>query len=152
MNAEVYKSRWGFHPVSYATFCKLKELKKWYFQTVYSVARWSRWDRKTVHQKGPEPSYCPLFVLDQMYVHKYTNKEGHEARKYFPKTLRDHGVLAAFEQARRPVETPEEVRPLQLDLDKIDRLHAEAKQYFDTASPGILEELRDRIENDEIVD
>jgi hypothetical protein len=128
-NAAV-EGRFGFHPVDYATFRKLKDLHRWYWQTVYDVARWVRWDRKTVYQHGPEPKYCPTFVEEKGHWQTFTNKDGYQGMRYYPKTLNDHGIIEAYQSARMPKESPDDVEPLRISLAEIDRLHAEAKEYF----------------------
>lgn len=131
--ANAHQSRWGYHPVSYETFRKLKTLKKRYWQTVYAVARWRRWDRKTVNQTGPEPKYCPAFVEEKGHYKTVTHKVGDQEFKgsvYVPKTLNDHGILEAFEQARMPMETPEAVKPLNISDAQIDRLYEEVEAWF----------------------
>lgn len=130
MQDQVTESRWGFHPVDHATFRKLKDLHKWYWQTVYDVARWARWDRKTVNQHGPEPKYCPLFVENKGHWKTFETKEGFQGMKYYPKTMNDHGIIEAYHSARMPKESPDDVEPLRISLAEIDRLHAEAKEYF----------------------
>jgi hypothetical protein len=132
--ANVHQSRWGYHPVSYETFRTLKALKKRYWQTVYAVARWRRWDRKTVHQHGPEPKYCPTFVDESGHYKTVTHKvDGMEFRGsvYVPKTLVDHGILEAFEQARMPQENPEDVKPLAISDEKIDLLYERVEAWFE---------------------
>jgi hypothetical protein len=110
----VYESRWGFHPVSYETFRKLKFLHKWYYQTLKDHARWRRWNRKFPHnRKGPEPQYCPFFCKEN----KFWRPE-------------DHGVREAYQQARMPVPR-EEVQPLVLSVEVIDRMYEEVKTWVD---------------------
>lgn len=118
-------SNYGYHPCDYTTFRKLKQLHKRYWETVYAVGRWVRWDRKTVHQHGPEPEYCPIFVEEQGEWRPCTHKNGDETfkgMKYYPKTLNDHGVIEAYQQARMPVENADDVKPLKLSVEQIDRL------------------------------
>lgn len=134
---QTYKSRWGHHPTDYPTYEKLKSLKKRYWQTVYAVARWSRWSRKTVHQHGPEPRYCPVFVEEKGHWESFKNREGHTGYRFRAKTLVDRGVLEAFQSARTPVESSENVKGLNLSVEEIDRLHAEVEAWFREEALGL---------------
>lgn len=122
---EVYESRWGFHPVSHETFLKLKELHKWYHATLRHLGTWVRWDRKTVHKHGPEPKYCPTFVED--HTSWWYTPSGR--CKIYPKTRIDHGICEAYHQARMPVPR-EDVEPLDISDEEINRLHAEVSEWF----------------------
>ena len=129
--AVVNRSRWGFHPCDYQTFRKLKTLHKRYWQTVKAYAEWRRWNRKEPQnrvirkwerdEKGrkirfevvgprPEPKYCPFFV----------NRFGVESK----------GIVEAYQQARRPVKE-NEVRPLKLSVEQIDRMYDEVESWFE---------------------
>jgi len=126
-----YQGRWGFHPVSHETFLKLKELKKFYFVTLRQLGTWVRWDRKMVHKVGPEPKYCPMFVEDKKEWRKHVNKDGFTEYRYYPKTRNDRGVLEAFEVARMPKATAEEVVPLKLSDEEIDKLYSQMKAWLE---------------------
>jgi len=109
----VYESRWGFHPVSYETFRKLKFLHKWYYQTLKDHANWRRWIRKLPHnRKGPQPQYCPFYA----------------EKKFWRPT--DHGIIAAYQQARMPV-PQDEVEPLEISVEQIDKMYDEVKSWVD---------------------
>lgn len=131
--ATTFESRWGHHPVSYETFRKLKTLHRRYYETVRAVARWVRWDRKTVNQTGPEPAYCPAFVDEKGHwrsiVHKVGDQE-FKGMKWYPKTLNDRGIIEAYQAARTPAKTPEEVNPIKLSEEQIDRLYNEVEAWF----------------------
>lgn len=45
-NAEVYKSKHGYHPCSYETMRKLRQLGFYYMATLHQDARRARWDAK----------------------------------------------------------------------------------------------------------
>lgn len=124
--SQTYESRWGHHPVSYETFLKLKELHKWYHATLRHLGTWVRWDRKTVHKHGPEPKYCPTFVIDK-YDWWYTENGDY---KDYPKTRTSRGIVDAYHQARMPKATPEEVEALDISDEEIDRLHAEVSAWM----------------------
>lgn len=135
-----YKSKWGFHPVSRETFLKIRELKKFYFITLHRLGTWVRWDRKTVNQHGPEPIYCPMFVEDKMEWRKHVNKEGFTEYRTYPKTRVDHGILEAYESARMPKATAEEVVPLKISEEEINRL-------YDQMNAWILENFTKKVED-----
>lgn len=126
---EVYESRWGYHPVSYETFLKLKELHKWYHMTLRHLGTWVRWDRKTVHQHGPEPKYCPTFVENRPEWRDFVDADGNYHCRYYPKKRVDHGICEAYHQARMP-RPKEDVEPLDISVEEIDRLHTEVSAWF----------------------
>jgi hypothetical protein len=126
---DVYQSRFGFHPVDYETCRKLKTLHKRYWETVYAVARWMRWDRKTVHQHGPEPKYCTVFVEEQGHWQRFKNRDGYTGKKYCQKTLNDQGVVEAYHQARMPKKA-DDVKPISISPEEIDRLYNEVEDWF----------------------
>lgn len=129
-----FQSRWGFHPVDYSTYRKLKTLHRRYWETVYSVARWTRWDRKTVHQTGPEPKYCPIFVQEKGHWESFTTREGTTAQRYRPKTLVDHGIIESYKTARMPAESPEAVKEIPLSKEQIDVLYEQVEAWFEKES------------------
>jgi hypothetical protein len=122
-STQTFQSRFGFHPCDYATFQKLRELKKRYWQTVRDFHRWWRWQRKRPeNRRGPEPQFCPLFVKNERWF-KPRRVHGQEAVRYYPKTLVDHGILELFAAARQPQTDP----PTPLDESRLrlfERLHS----------------------------
>jgi hypothetical protein len=131
VTVDVNRSRFGFHPCDYQTFRKLKTLHKRYWQTVKAFAEWKRWDRKEPQNRvirkwnrdekrrkigfeivgpRPEPKYCPFFV-----------------NRFWTE---DHGIIEAYQQARRPVKE-DEVQPLNLSVEEIDRMYQEVESWFE---------------------
>ena len=49
--SEVHKGRFGYHPCSYETFCKLRFLNGLYQQSLRRRATWNRWNRKAPHNR-----------------------------------------------------------------------------------------------------
>jgi hypothetical protein len=125
----VHQSSWGFHPIDYRTFTMLKELHKNYWETVRMVARWIRWNRKTVRRYGPEPRYCPIFVKEEGHIETFRTRDGYTGTRWLPKTLVDHGIVAAYRAARRPAATPDEVAPISLTPEEIERLYREVEAW-----------------------
>jgi len=131
-NQNVHLSHWGFHPVDHATYLKLKRLKKIYWAAVSTYGRWRRWARKQPENRFywlpkeltekrkrstipiPEPVRCPVFKPDTWVRDSY---------------LRDEGVLSAFEQARMPKARPDQVKPLNLSIKRIDQMLEEAEKW-----------------------
>jgi hypothetical protein len=98
-----FKSRWGYHPCDYALYLKLKRLAKGYWQARRLVAAHRRWIRKRPHnRRGPEP-IVPA-VLRELYKHPV--------------------VVREYDQARRPQPSPEQVVPIGLQTEQIDRWFA----------------------------
>jgi hypothetical protein len=124
-----HKSRWGFHPCEYELFQKLKSLHRWYWRTLYDFHRWHRWQRKEEQNRiGPQPRYCPLFVLNQTWF-KGFERHGVSGCKIYPKTVTDLGILELYRQARIPQREP----PAPFDAAtraRIESLHGEAAAWF----------------------
>ena len=126
----VCQGKWGYYPASPETFKKLKELHKWYHETLRNLGTWVRWTRKKVHKVGPEPKYCHTFVVDKWEMRKYINKEGFTGYRWYPKTRFDCGVCEAYQTARMPKKTAEEVVQLKISEAEINRLHTEVSAFF----------------------
>jgi len=127
------QSRWGFHPVDYPTFLKLRVLHRRYWETVRAVARFVRWDRKTVRRQGPAPRYCPAFVQERGRWEERPQRDHPTWRpvcRWRPKTLIDRGVVEAYRTARMPAESPEGVKELSLSQAEIERLFDEVEAWF----------------------
>jgi hypothetical protein len=126
-----HRSRWGYHAADHATFAKLRALHKWYWQTVYDFHRWHRWWRKRPeNRRGPEPRYCDVFVEDRVW-YKPVTPHGVPGYQVYPRTIVDHGVLALYEQVRRP--QPEPVAALDpATLSQIAALHERVAVWFAT--------------------
>lgn len=123
-----HQSKFGYHSADYETYKKLKFLYKHYWQTVYQLARWRRWDRKTVHQIGPEPSkgFSPFVSSNGRWV-KFVNKEGFTGMRYEAFWANDRGIIDAFQNARMPKKEEKDVVPLGVTLEFINKLYDELK-------------------------
>lgn len=138
----VFEGKFGFYPCDYETFKKLKELKKAYWQTVYKLGAWFRWNAKLPENRvrtrrtkdavgrvsgreivGPweEPQFCPAFGKP---AGRHWNM-----KTTVPQHLSDHGILNAFEFARMPKKTAEEVTPLKISEDQINKLLEEVRSW-----------------------
>ena len=120
---EVLKSRWGYHPCTYAIFCKLKYLHRLYWETVSDYMAWERWDRKLPrNRKGPEPTYNKAFIDD---VPSFRQRE--RCGRWLKKTINDHGIVELYQKARMP--NPEPVEAFSEEtLKKIDNLLKKAEE------------------------
>ena len=145
----VHRSRWGYHPCDYPTFLLLKELHGLYTRALRQHAAWLRWQRKEPQNRvvrqwfrddrgnrtgarvlgpRPEPTLCPLFCTRQQVV-RHLTRDGHVVREGTVAervVLDDHGIPEAYQAARMPAASPEEVRPLPLTPEEIRRLAAQA--------------------------
>lgn len=118
------KSRWGYHPCTYEVYGLLKDLHRWYWQTVYDFHRWHRWQRKQPQNRvGPEPVFCELFVEDTVWYKPC--RRGDEVHfKVYPKMLIDHDVVDLYRKARTPM--PESCSVFDAAMfDRIALLHKE---------------------------
>jgi hypothetical protein len=131
------KGRFGFYPCDYETFLKVKKLHSFYWKALRRNAEFERWCRKAPQnrvirkwfrdEKGrktgseivgpkPEPKCYPIF----------------HTRNYVPQgfhALEDMGILQAYQSARTPREKAEDVAPLNLSVEKIDKMLAELEAF-----------------------
>ena len=133
----VSKSRFGFHACDHETFLKLKKLKKFYFKALRRNGEWNRWSRKEPQNRveikwyrndkgqktgseivGPkvEPKLYPVFGQ----------------KRYIPTNdhaLNDMGVLAAYDAARRPYATSDEVKAIAITVEQIDNMLSHLEKF-----------------------
>jgi len=135
----VHQSRWGYHPCSRETFRLLKRLHKHYWRAVRAHAAWKRWERKSPHNRvireaktgrvlgpRPEPKLCPVFTARETVRTNWVGGKYHrEGIDVVRVSTGDHGVIAAFHNARTPKATPGEVVPLQLTEAEIRAMVAQ---------------------------
>jgi hypothetical protein len=113
----------------------LKALNKLRVTSQKRVATWCRWYRKLPHNRVRRPSlrddrgrrigYWPPLPIPEPEI-----PPGFCQRVELPSgrieiMLSDHGVEAAYRQARYPKASPAEVAPLSMCEDEIRRLHNE---------------------------
>ena len=118
-----HQSRWGYHPCSYETFAELKLLKKYHWRWIYAQAAWERWDRK-----HPDNRVIRQRVRnDEGQVIGYNTSPRPEPKvgPYISEK-----VLADFDRARFPTDSPEDVDPLRLSLVEIDALVEKVRAHY----------------------
>ncbi len=129
---EVHQSKWGYHPVDRDGFLKLKEAHQLLLRAYRDIKRYRRWENKDPQNRhGDAPKY-PEFLME--YGHHFIDNGGdrEDWRSFygygFKRYWSTYGatsyyfhILRQYRQARMPVSTPEEVKPLELpnDLDQI---------------------------------
>jgi hypothetical protein len=148
----MFRSRWGFYPCDYQTYCKLKVLHRVYQTAMRMAHAWERWNRKdpqnrvmrrrirnvngqTIGYEPPvpiaEPRICPVFS-QQIQEHRHVDKRGviHRDGFFQPKVVTDDlGVVEDFAGARRPVREEGEVRPMRMSAESIDALYEQARRW-----------------------
>lgn len=126
---EVHKSRWGFHPCDRETCKKLKEAHRLLLRAYRDCKRNIRWSNKDPHnRKGPEPKAPEGFI--EFGYHQLDENEfyGYGFRKYGRVNLYLH-VLRQYQNARRPVERPVDVVPLDLPTG-FDKMIDELREFY----------------------
>lgn len=93
----VWRSRWGFNPVSYEAFRKLKALHKMYWEAVRENANRARWERKQPQNRRGEPPHPNYEILHS-------------------------DILIAYQEARIPLATLDEVPPIRMTDEEVERL------------------------------
>lgn len=106
-----------FYRASWETYFQLKQLRRWYWRTVYARARWARWQRKTVKREGPEPEGCPVFF-------GFGYRRGGLAGG-----LTDKGICALFDDVRRPYTTAVSALPSK-EVARIQLMYDTARLWF----------------------
>ena len=148
-----YQSRWGWHPISFDAFCKLKKIHKLVWNAWYAHKHFGRWLRKTVHQPAEQPPYDHRFTKEKkgigyyacMLTHYKRDSEvattdglpeyeelytstvlyGEKTDYYFDPIASD--VIVTMRMARTPKENEADVTKPPLSEEKIHELHA---QFF----------------------
>lgn len=156
----VVQGRYGFHPCDKETYRKLKVIHKVYWQAVFAMAAWKRWDRKEPQNRVqrfqgrgpdgkrlllpkpvplPEPSLPPWVVKLE---HKKTVKTHVGDCKQWKGPVYDllwhtikmdpsiYAAVADFQAARTPM-IESQVRPLACTTEKIDALYAQAEAWLE---------------------
>ena len=112
------KSRHGYHPCDYQTLLKLKQYTWCLYRAYCRHKRAVTWQNKTVYWSGPKPVVHPLLSSagpdgKLEFAHLRVGREN--VNLYFH-------VLDQYRAARRPVATVEEVVPLDLGPDWLEKL------------------------------
>lgn len=110
------KGRFGYHPCSKEEFLKLKEAHKLLHRAYCNCKRYVRWYNKDEHnRKGPEPD-AMAELIDGLHNNKRTFKNGLSFLYCPAKRINNYyfHILREYQHARRPVETPEQVLPLDI--------------------------------------
>lgn len=162
MTQQVYQSKWGYHPCSRETYRKLRFLNGVYQKALSMAEAYRRWERKAPHNRilketvrdeqgikrgkrpivdaagkpvpQPEPEICPVFsnkVVRKVNYDRDGSYSPNGVERTFVETDGPY-ILAASRQARKPVATPEEVRPLPISEEDIDKLYAQAKDWVES--------------------
>jgi hypothetical protein len=144
----IHSSRWGWHPCDYATFRLLKRLHRACEEARRQFAAWRRWRRKMPHNRVvgrwlrdeqgrrigfeivgplPEPTLSPLFCLRKLTPSFWSadSKPLQEARLVEEVVFDDRGVLDTYRTARKPASSPEQVQPLAIAVEEVQRFVAE---------------------------
>jgi hypothetical protein len=153
--ANVFQSRWGFHPVSREIDKKLRFLNTVYQRALRMAATWRRWERKAPHNRVTrpkvkdssgqvigygeptpwnEPAICPIFTSKITKKVQWHPTLGYHKDGIDYTYVETHGeeILAAARQARTPCPTPEAVRPLSLTVEEINSLYDRAVEWMAT--------------------
>lgn len=131
-NQDAYQSRWGWHSCDHETYLKLKKLKKLYFKALHRNAEWERWVRKQPQNqvlrkwfRNDKGQKTHFEIVGPMVEPKIYPVFG--GKRYVPKgehALNDMGVLDAYNNARTPRATPDEVKPIGLTIEQINNMLA----------------------------
>ena len=155
----VFRSRWGFHPCDYETYCKLKFLNLAYQKAVRLAHAWRRWQRKDPHNRVsrrrvrnsegwtvayeppvplPEPKSCPVFS-QKVFEKRHGDQRGHFSREGFlveKVVTDDRGIPDAYASARKPVANQADVQPLRLSAAELEELCREARTWLEEQDLG----------------
>lgn len=118
------KPRWSskelYWAADYITYRKLKALKRWIFEFIYSTGNWRRWAKKTVYRSSIEPPVCPAFIDLKL-----------AGSKIYPDNWLIKQLLDCYNTVKRPYDSPDQVPVISAtDLQLIDSTFAEAQQWF----------------------
>ncbi len=125
-----FQSRWGYHPCSAQTAKKLRRLNFLGYEARRREAAWLRWDAKLPENRrifvGGPPGYEGVKKNQITKTHR-VYKPWPEPRMFPVTPLVGsfwffNEVLVASRDARHPKSAPENVRPMTIPLDKIDKV------------------------------
>ena len=131
---KIHQSKWGYHPVSHEDFLKLKEAHGLLLRAYRDTKRNKRWCNKdSQNRRGKEPK-CPEFmteygyhILDErtFYGHGFLRcRDSNGAyQNYYLHILRQ------YRKARKPVDTPEAVEPLDLP-GNFDEIIEKLREFY----------------------
>lgn len=96
---------------------------------MYDFHAWHRWWRKEEQNRnGPEPKFCPHFVIDTVWYRPLQRGDVTHYRVY-PKRVIDHEIVELFLRARTPNGEP--VLPFDQECGaSIEALHEKVSEYF----------------------
>ena len=100
----VVRSKRGYHPCDYQTYLDLKQYHGLLYRAYCQHRRMVTWANKTKNRKGPEPHYYPPLTVRLRFA------------EYGGLNLYMH-VLSQYTRARRPVDSIEDVHPLDLPVN-----------------------------------
>lgn len=115
----VHQSKWGYHPCSREQFLYLKKAHKLFLRAYRDTKRWITWSNKTVYRYD-EPVKPELFVEHGHHLAGKKAWYGLGFKKFNGKNLY-HLVLEAYQNARKPVSSPNDVKTIDLpeNFDKL---------------------------------
>ena len=101
--AQVYKSKWGYHPCSKEIAQKLRTINRVYQKALHLEAAHERWRNKLPeNRRGEEPQRCPIF--------EFTYHWPGQGKRPYRVSKVGEAIRLAARQARTPVATPEDVK------------------------------------------
>jgi len=162
MNATVsniVQGKYGFHPCDYETYRKLKVIHKVYWESIFRMAAWTRWDRKQPQNRvqrfagrGPDGKRIPLvppIPLPEPTLPPFVKKMDHrkvvkthvgDCKQYkgpeyevLWSTIKlDPAIFSLvddFQKARNPL-IESQVRPLVNTPEKIEAYYQQALEWL----------------------
>lgn len=125
--SNVHQSKWGYHPCNREQFLFLKKAHGLLLRAYRDTKRWITWSKKTVYTYE-EPKHPAMFIEDGYHMAGKKTWSGFGFKKYRGQNLY-HLVLEAYQNARRPVNNPNDVRDVELPSD-LPKLVALLEAYY----------------------
>ena len=124
---QVFKSKWGYHPVSYEDYLILKAIHKRFWESLKGAYRWQSWNRKKSGNRTltepkldlafvkKEPSFMLTKMVDgyaRMHLLDFTTTFKLISLYCFRSNRLD--IIRDFRNARLPCNDPKDVQPLNM--------------------------------------
>lgn len=135
-NQNAHKSKYGYHPVSYEDYLKLKKAHKILFKAVRDIRNYHRWERK-LNPKYDEPFHPKIYAK---YVYKMRKGGLHYILDLPQRLFKDRDgtnksgsyydmVLMWYQDARRPVKSVEELRT-DIDMGFVNNIIDHEEEFY----------------------
>lgn len=145
-----HQGKFGWYPCDLETYRKLKAINLAYNEAIHKLKAWERWERKDpqnrvirkklkdstgqvvgygIAEPMPEPEVCLVFcekIVKSVSYDKNGTYHKNGIDRTFVKMIED-SVYDDYRKARYPVPSEADIKPLFMNLDRINQLFSDIK-------------------------